>query len=139
MFRMLCLMLAFCALACAGSTHESARTPAPSAAPTAQQQELWDSMPTREEVVAAMDAITPQMTGCLRHLPRGSLLVCIEFVSDGTVSGVGMALENKCQPFSGALVSDPRNACVETILRSAKLPPFRKATFRVMYPFNVGS
>lgn len=95
-------------------------------------------MPSKDAVLAAMAEITPAMTDCLAHWTQGTFQACIVFSSDGSVSFGGTIVDQGCEHLSNALLSDPRNLCLERVMRSARVPPFQKQEFRISYPFRTG-
>lgn len=93
-------------------------------------------VPSKEDVIEAMKKITPPMKACLEHWRI--FQACIHFGSDGSVTFAGWVEQGRCHPFSSAFLSDPKSGCADEILRSARVPPFQKETFRVSYPFVGG-
>jgi TonB family protein len=84
--------------------------------------------PSRADVVAAMNAVTPAVRACGSRI--GLVPVRIVFAgADGTVSSTTVS---SSQGHAASLT-----ACIEQAARGARLPPFRRASFTVNYPFRL--
>lgn len=96
--------------------------------PTNATQASLPETPSRRAVVDAMQAITPAVQSCGR-IQHGAAQVQFEF--DGPTGDLT----------SIAVIEDaagtPLAACIENEARGARLPPFRRPTFRVIYPFRL--
>jgi len=111
----------------AGQSANSNRGSAQQAALSPTQAPLPET-PGRREVVDAMQAITPAVQACGR-IQHGQAQVRFDF--DGPTG----ALISAVVIDSGA--GTPLAACIENAVRGAHVPPFRRATFLVNYPFRL--
>lgn len=103
----------------AGATAPSTTTPA------APEPSLRRS-PTRDEVRAAMAALTPAITACAAG-EHGLASTAITF--DGATGRARSALVN------GDFAGTAAGSCMARALRGASLEPFAQETFTVQFPF----
>ncbi len=84
--------------------------------------------PTREQVLAAMRRIQPQVSGCggTRH---GVVNVSI------TVSGSSGRVRNAV--VQGEFAGTREGSCVARAVRRARLPEFSRDSFSFNYPFRI--
>lgn len=98
----------------------------PSAAPNdVAPAETLPAVPTREGVVASIDAVRPAVRACAatRH---GSAPVLVTVGSNGRVRSAVV---------SGTFAGTPEGSCIARAVRAAEFPAFTQATFELSYPF----
>jgi hypothetical protein len=83
--------------------------------------------PNRAKVVAAMNAMTEQLKGCVGE-EHGVADVTLTVRAPGVVSHALV---------EGAFADSPQGSCIAKALRTAKLPPFEGAVTRIEYPFQL--
>jgi hypothetical protein len=84
--------------------------------------------PSREDVVAALRAIQPQVSAC--RAARGGVVEV-----DITVSGSSGRVRNAL--VVGEFSGTREGSCVARAVRSARFPTFSRDTFHVRYPFRL--
>lgn len=84
--------------------------------------------PSRVAIVEAMQAITPAVQTCGR-IEHGQARVQFNF--DGPTGSLISAV------VMDAGAGTPLAACIEDAVRGARVPPFRRPTFLVNYPFRL--
>lgn len=92
-----------------------------------QQQELPLS-PSRDDVMKTMSLLVPAIRGCAQG-KSGLATVAIVVRSDGHVESAAVS----GPPFAGTA----SGGCMEGVVRRAKFPRFKQASFRVQFPFAI--
>jgi hypothetical protein len=85
------------------------------------------SGPDRAKVVAAMNAMTEQLKGCVGD-EHGVADVTLTVRAPGVVSHALV---------EGAFADSPQGTCIAKALRTAKLPAFADPVTRIEYPFQL--
>ncbi len=83
--------------------------------------------PDRAKVVAAMNAIAPQLQSCV-GAEHGVADVTLTVRAPGVVSHALV---------EGAFADSPQGSCIAKALRAAKLPPFDEPVTRIEYPISL--
>jgi len=104
-------------LCAAATAHADPRTDAP-------------ETPTRTDVQAAMNAVSGAVSACGRG---GTVTVSVEFGSDGRVRDATARGSVGGADIAGTDIE----RCIVAAARTAVLPIFRRATYRVNYPFRL--
>jgi hypothetical protein len=127
-------------LAAAAQVKHSAGTPidnlldqafAPKAQPDAAKAaptEVMPVTPQRDDVVKAMSVLVPAIRGCAQGA-SGLATVTMVVRNDGRVESAALS----GAPFEGTA----SGRCMEGVVRRARFPRFKQATFRVQFPFAV--
>lgn len=84
--------------------------------------------PSREDVTRAMTVLLPAIRGCTQG-QSGLATATIVVRNDGHVAKVDV----QGAPFAEA----PSGRCMEGVIRRARFPAFRQASFRVKFPFAI--
>ncbi len=82
--------------------------------------------PTRSDVTIALHAVSPAVRACAAG-HHGVARAMIVF--DGPSGGV------RSVTLAGPHVGTPIGACIESAVRTARVPPFTRTSFEVSYPF----
>lgn len=82
--------------------------------------------PSRADVMRAMGNRAAAIRHCAPRDQTGTLTITVEFEPAGTVTLVEVT----------STLPDSVEACVAAAVRSARVPPFRLPTFRVVFPFR---
>jgi hypothetical protein len=92
----------------------------------ALQPETLPAAPSREDVTKAMTVLVPAIRGCAQG-QSGLATAGIVVRNDGRVESVSVS----GSPFAGTA----SGRCMEGVVRRARFPRFRQASFRVQFPF----
>jgi hypothetical protein len=84
--------------------------------------------PTRDDVMKSMSVLVPAIRGCAQG-QSGLATLSLTVHNDGHVESAALS----GTPFEGTA----SGRCMEGVVRRARFPRFRQATFRVQFPFSV--
>lgn len=101
--------------------------PAPARVKPAAPSGPLPAQPSREQVVATMDAMQPELARCVGE-KHGSANVTMTVRSAGTVSYAIVG---------GSFAGTPEGSCIARVIKLAQFPAFSDASIRVTYPFQL--
>jgi hypothetical protein len=84
--------------------------------------------PQRDDVIKAMSVLVPAIRGCAQGA-SGLATVTMVVRNDGHVESAALS----GAPFEGTA----SGRCMEGVVRRARFPRFKQASFRVQFPFAV--
>jgi predicted Zn finger-like uncharacterized protein len=88
------------------------------------------AMPTREQVLAAMRAVEPDVRSCTEGQALDSYTAAAAFSVTGATGRVGSVRVTGIQ--------GPVGSCIARAVRNAIFPPFAKSQLRINFPFRLG-
>jgi hypothetical protein len=93
----------------------------------AASSDLADT-PSRSEVASGLGGVQAAVRNC-KQGRSGTARARVTFAGDtGRVTSVQV---------DGDFAGGPENSCIERAVRAARVPPFRRPTFQVTYPYRL--